>query len=63
MTRYSRYGIFFFFRLWCVLEFRATGDGIKMTMTIGGSTIDLEWVQVNPTGLVKIGGAEDEKIK
>jgi flavocytochrome c len=30
-----------------------TGDAIKMGEAIGGKTIDLEWVQVHPTGLVK----------
>merc|ERR1719323_2277116 len=30
-----------------------TGDGIKMGESIGAKTIDLEWVQVHPTGLVK----------
>merc|ERR1712118_408706 len=30
-----------------------TGDGIKMGEQIGAKTIDLEWVQVHPTGLVK----------
>jgi len=30
-----------------------TGDGIKMGEAIGGKSIDLEWVQVHPTGLVK----------
>merc|ERR1719345_466805 len=30
-----------------------TGDGIKMGEKIGAKTIDLEWVQVHPTGLVK----------
>ena len=30
-----------------------TGDGIKMGERIGSKTIDLEWVQVHPTGLVK----------
>merc|ERR1712083_994513 len=30
-----------------------TGDAIKMGEAIGASTIDLEWVQVHPTGLVK----------
>merc|ERR1712241_904837 len=30
-----------------------TGDGLKMTEAIGAKTIDLEWVQVHPTGLVK----------
>eukprot|EP00392_Amoebophrya_sp_AT5.2_P004973 g4982.t1 len=29
-----------------------TGDGIKMGEAIGARTIDLEWVQVHPTGLV-----------
>merc|ERR1712054_28413 len=30
-----------------------TGDAIKMGESIGAATIDLEWVQVHPTGLVK----------
>merc|ERR1712137_1049668 len=30
-----------------------TGDAIKMGLAIGGKSIDLEWVQVHPTGLVK----------
>merc|ERR1711881_95771 len=30
-----------------------TGDGIKMGERVGAKTIDLEWVQVHPTGLVK----------
>merc|ERR1711920_838254 len=29
-----------------------TGDGLKMTMAVGGDCVDLEWVQVHPTGLV-----------
>jgi len=29
-----------------------TGDGIKMGEAIGARTLDLEWVQVHPTGLV-----------
>jgi len=29
-----------------------TGDGLKMTMAVGGACVDLEWVQVHPTGLV-----------
>merc|ERR1712203_1049300 len=29
-----------------------TGDGLKMTMAAGGACVDLEWVQVHPTGLV-----------
>merc|ERR1719398_311710 len=39
-----------------------TGDGIKMGEEIGASTIDLEWVQVHPTGLVKPDDA-DAKVK
>merc|ERR1739846_16790 len=39
-----------------------TGDGIKMGEAIGGKSIDLEWVQVHPTGLVKPGDP-DAKIK
>merc|ERR1712110_893047 len=30
-----------------------TGDAIKMGEKLGAKTIDLEWVQVHPTGLVK----------
>jgi flavocytochrome c len=29
-----------------------TGDGLKMAMSIGAECVDLEWVQVHPTGLV-----------
>jgi len=29
-----------------------TGDGLKMSMAVGASCVDLEWVQVHPTGLV-----------
>lgn len=29
-----------------------TGDGIKMTLAIGGNTIHMDKVQVHPTGLV-----------
>merc|ERR1719198_1969947 len=39
-----------------------TGDGIKMGEAIGARTIDLEWVQVHPTGLVKPDDP-DAKIK
>jgi flavocytochrome c len=39
-----------------------TGDGIKMGERIGATTIDLEWVQVHPTGLVKPDDA-DAKVK
>merc|ERR1719343_1305766 len=39
-----------------------TGDGIKMGEAIGGNSVDLEWVQVHPTGLVKPDDP-DAKIK
>merc|ERR1712056_26023 len=39
-----------------------TGDGIKMGEEIGGKSVDLEWVQVHPTGLVKPDDP-DAKIK
>jgi len=39
-----------------------TGDGIKMGEEIGAKSIDLEWVQVHPTGLVKLDDP-DAKIK
>merc|ERR1719324_1554316 len=39
-----------------------TGDGIKLGEAIGAKTIDLEWVQVHPTGLVKPDDP-DAKIK
>merc|ERR1712232_15022 len=39
-----------------------TGDGIKMGEAIGGKSIDLEWVRVHPTGLVKPDDP-DAKIK
>jgi flavocytochrome c len=39
-----------------------TGDGIKMGEAVGAKTIDLEWVQVHPTGLVKPDDA-DAKVK
>merc|ERR1712039_837377 len=39
-----------------------TGDGIKLGEEIGAKTIDLEWVQVHPTGLVKPDDP-DAKIK
>jgi len=29
-----------------------TGDGLKMSMAVGAACVDLEWVQVHPTGLV-----------
>jgi succinate dehydrogenase/fumarate reductase flavoprotein subunit len=39
-----------------------TGDGIKMGEAIGAKSIDLEWVQVHPTGLVEPDDP-DAKIK
>merc|ERR1712139_586095 len=39
-----------------------TGDGIKMGEAVGAKSIDLEWVQVHPTGLVKPDDP-DSKIK
>merc|ERR1712032_1487220 len=39
-----------------------TGDAIKMGEKVGAETIDLEWVQVHPTGLVKPDDA-DAKVK
>merc|ERR1719389_529624 len=39
-----------------------TGDGIKMGEAVGVKSIDLEWVQVHPTGLVKPDDP-DAKIK
>jgi len=32
----------------------STGDGLWMAEAIGARTIDLEWIQVHPTGLVKL---------
>ena len=29
-----------------------TGDGIKMSNAIGGDVVDMEYIQVHPTGLV-----------
>ena len=29
-----------------------TGEGIKMAMAVGCETIDLDWIQVHPTGLI-----------
>lgn len=39
-----------------------TGDGIKISEAIGAKTIDLEWVQVHPTGLVNPKD-QDAKVK
>jgi succinate dehydrogenase/fumarate reductase flavoprotein subunit len=37
-----------------------TGDGIKMAQSVGGEVVDMEWVQVHPTGLVH---PDDPKAK
>eukprot|EP00397_Hematodinium_sp_SG-2012_P020477 GEMP01021099.1.p2 GENE.GEMP01021099.1~~GEMP01021099.1.p2 ORF type:complete len:520 (+),score=136.57 GEMP01021099.1:24-1562(+) len=37
-----------------------TGDGIKMGIAVKSKIIDLEWVQVHPTGLVKPGSPDDK---
>lgn len=29
-----------------------TGDGLKMTQKVGGDLVDMEWVQVHPTGMI-----------
>merc|ERR1719502_2584591 len=29
-----------------------TGDGLKMSLAVGAACVDLEWIQVHPTGLV-----------
>jgi flavocytochrome c len=39
-----------------------TGDGIVMGMEVGGVGVDLEWVQVHPTGLVHR-DMPDERVK
>mmetsp|Transcript_43981 Transcript_43981/g.93532 ORF Transcript_43981/g.93532 Transcript_43981/m.93532 type:complete len:654 (+) Transcript_43981:54-2015(+) len=39
-----------------------TGDGIKMGEEVGANSLDLEWVQVHPTGLVKVDDP-DAKVK
>lgn len=39
-----------------------TGDAIKMGLELGAKTIDLEWVQVHPTGLVNVKDP-DAKVK
>mmetsp|Transcript_32508 Transcript_32508/g.78105 ORF Transcript_32508/g.78105 Transcript_32508/m.78105 type:complete len:513 (-) Transcript_32508:140-1678(-) len=39
-----------------------TGDGIKMGEDVGANSLDLEWVQVHPTGLVKVDDP-DAKVK
>merc|ERR1712159_455433 len=39
-----------------------TGDAIKMGEAIGAKTIDLEWIQMHPTGLVKP-DEPDAKVK
>merc|ERR1712087_9420 len=39
-----------------------TGDGLKMSMAVGAQCVDLEWVQVHPTGLVHP-DEPDSKVK
>jgi len=39
-----------------------TGDGLKMSVAVGADLVDLEWVQVHPTGLVHP-GEPDAKVK
>merc|ERR1712217_774618 len=39
-----------------------TGDGLKMSMGVGAECVDLEWVQVHPTGLVHP-GEPDANVK
>jgi len=39
-----------------------TGDGLKMSMGVGAECVDLEWVQVHPTGLVHP-SEPDAKVK
>ncbi len=39
-----------------------TGDGVKMAMNIGANTVDMEMVQVHPTGLVDLQEPES-KVK
>lgn len=29
-----------------------TGDGLKMTQAVGGDLVDMEWIQVHPTGMI-----------
>ena len=29
-----------------------TGDGLKMALKVGGDLVDMEWIQVHPTGIV-----------
>jgi len=39
-----------------------TGDGIKMAADVGGDMVDMEWIQVHPTGLVQPSDP-DNKVK
>jgi len=54
----------YFFSLLCASSFCScsTGDGIKMTMSAGGATVDMTSVQVHPTGLVHP-SEPDAKVK
>jgi len=39
-----------------------TGDGLKMSMAIGAECVDLEWIQVHPTGIIHP-AEPDAKVK
>ncbi len=39
-----------------------TGDGIKMCADVGGELVDMEWIQIHPTGLVQPSDPEN-KVK
>jgi len=39
-----------------------TGDGLKMSMAVGAECVDLEWIQVHPTGIIHP-GEPDAKVK
>jgi len=39
-----------------------TGDGLKMSADVGGEMVDMEWIQIHPTGLVQPSDP-DNKVK